>query len=522
MERRTFAIISHPDAGKTTITEKLLLFAGAIDIAGSVKSRKSSISARSDWMAIEKQRGISVTTSTMQFTFQDCLFNLLDTPGHADFSEDTYRTLTAVDAALMIIDAVKGVEERTRKLMQICRARNIPVITFINKLDRGSLGPLELLDQIEQELDLKVQPVTWPLGGGREFKGVYHFFEEKCALYQSGQNFLKQQPQICSLDEFWPQCPSGLRPQLEEEIALVASQELDEQAYRAGTLTPVYFGSALNSFGVQEILEGFVRYAPAPRPRETHHGDWIKPSDPEFTAFVFKVQANMDPQHRDRVAFCRICSGEYTRGQKLFHVESQKFFSNTQAVSFLGQDRHHVEHAQAGDVIGLINHGTISIGDTFCVKKNTDLKFKGIVRFAPEIFKMIRPVDPLKSKQLQSALIQLSQEGAVQYFKKHLSGELIVGAVGVLQFDVVAIRLEQEYQIPCHYNGCPFVIAHWIESEKPADLERFLAHHQNQVAIDSQNDWVFLAQSRVQLSLVQERFPEITLSAKRECRGAYQ
>lgn len=522
MERRTFAIISHPDAGKTTITEKLLLFAGAIEVAGSVKSRKSAISARSDWMAIEKERGISVTTSTMQFVYGNCLFNLLDTPGHADFSEDTYRTLTAVDAALMIIDAAKGVEERTYKLMQICRARNIPVITFVNKLDRGSLGPLELLDQIEKSLGLAVQPVTWPLGLGREFKGVYHFFNEQCSLYQSGQNFLKQKPQVCSLEEFWPHCPLGLQPELEEQISLVASSKLDLDAYLAGKLTPVYFGSALNSFGVQEILDGFVQYAPAPRPRQTQNEQWVSPSDPDFTAFVFKVQANMDPQHRDRVAFCRICSGTYTRGQKLYHVESEKFLTNTQAMTFLGQERNHVEYAEAGDVIGLINHGTISIGDTFCSRKNNDIKFKGIVRFAPEIFKTIRPTDPLKAKQLQSALIQLSQEGAVQYFKKHLTQELIVGAVGVLQFDVVAIRLEQEYQISCQYGSCPFVIAHWIESERPADLERFLAHHQNQIALDSQNDWIFLAQSKVQLSLVQERFPEITLSSKRECRRTFQ
>lgn len=517
MERRTFAIISHPDAGKTTITEKILLFAGAIEVAGSVKSRKSALSARSDWMEIEKQRGISVTTSTMQFTYKNCLFNLLDTPGHADFSEDTYRTLTAVDAALMIIDAAKGVEERTYKLMQICRSRDIPVITFVNKLDRGSLGPLELLDQIEESLGLTVQPVTWPLGLGRDFKGVYHFFNKECSLYQSGQNFLKQKPEACSLQDFWSKAPAGLRDEVQEQIDLVASSALDLEAYLAGKLTPVYFGSALNSFGVQEILDGFVDYAPAPRPRQTQSGDWVAPTDPDFTAFVFKVQANMDPQHRDRVAFCRICSGSYTRGQKLYHVEAGKFLTNTQAVTFLGQERTHVENAEAGDVIGLINHGTISIGDTFCSKKNNELKFKGIVRFAPEIFKTIRPTDPLKAKQLQSALIQLSQEGAVQYFKKHLTQELIVGAVGILQFDVVAIRLEQEYQISCQYGACPFVIAHWIEAEKASDRERFLAHHQNQIAIDSQNDWVFLAQSKVQLSLVQERFPEIILSSKREC-----
>jgi peptide chain release factor 3 len=522
MERRTFAIISHPDAGKTTITEKLLLFAGAIEVAGSVKSRKSSLSARSDWMAIEKERGISVTTSTMQFEYQNCLFNLLDTPGHADFSEDTYRTLTAVDAALMILDAAKGVEERTYKLMQICRARHIPVITFINKLDRGALEPLELLDQIEKSLSLIAQPVTWPLGLGRDFKGVYDFFKKSCSLYQHGQNFLRQQPVSCSLEDFWPLCPAGLRCELEEQISLVATEGLDIESYRNGTLTPVYFGSALNSFGVQEILDGFVRYAPAPGPRATQSGSMIYPNDPDLTAFVFKVQANMDPQHRDRVAFCRICSGRYTRGQKLYHVESQKFLTNTQAVSFLGQERTHVEHAEAGDVIGLINHGTISIGDTFCSRKISDLKFKGIVRFAPEIFKTIRPADPLKVKQLNAALIQLSQEGAVQYFKKHLTQELIVGAVGVLQFDVVAIRLEQEYQISCQYGSCSFVTAHWVEAAKESDLQKFLAHHENQIAIDSQGDWVFLAQNRVQLSLASERFPDIVLSAKRECRSTFQ
>ncbi|NBW56486.1 peptide chain release factor 3 [bacterium] len=510
LQRRTFAIISHPDAGKTTITEKLLLFSGAIEIAGSVKGRKASQSARSDWMEMEKQRGISITTSVMQFEFNGCLFNLLDTPGHADFSEDTYRTLTAVDSALMVIDAVKGVEERTKKLMAICRSRNIPVITFINKLDRGAKDPLALIDEIERELNLICQPITWPIGMGRDFKGVYHLLNKKCMIYESGKNFLKQNPTETELDSLKNQLDPYIYSSLLEELSLIDNGEaLDQQRYNAGALTPVYFGSALNNFGIKEILNGFVSYAPGPLPRYTKDNQIVNPDDPELKVFVFKIQANMDLQHRDRVAFCRICSGTYKRGQKIYHVESGKFLQNTQALTFLAQDRSHIEEAYPGDIIGLINHGSIAIGDTFCEKKNSSLKFKGIPRFAPEIFKAVRPIDPLKAKQLNNGLTQLSQEGATQYFKKMIGNELILGAVGMLQFDVVAHRLETEYQVPCLYTSCPYVIAYWISADNKNDLEAFIAHYQSQIALDSHNEPVFLATSRVQLQLVMERSKNI-------------
>jgi peptide chain release factor 3 len=517
LERRTFAIISHPDAGKTTITEKLLLFSGAIEIAGSVKGRKATQSARSDWMEMEKQRGISITTSVMQFEFNGCLFNLLDTPGHADFSEDTYRTLTAVDSALMVIDAVKGVEERTKKLMAICRSRNIPVITFINKLDRGAKDPLSLIDEIERELNLECQPITWPIGMGRDFKGVYHLLNKDCMIYEAGKNFLKQDPSIVQLSSLENILDPYTYASLKEELLLVDNApHLDQERYSQGVLTPVYFGSALNNFGIKEILNGFVQYAPGPLPRLTQENTLVDPEEAEFKAFVFKIQANMDLQHRDRVAFCRICSGTYERGQKIFHVESGKFLQNTQALTFLAQDRSHIDEAQAGDIIGLINHGSIAIGDTFCEKKTTKLKFKGIPRFAPEIFKIVRPIDPLKAKQLSNGLTQLSQEGATQYFKKIIGNELILGAVGLLQFDVVAYRLQVEYQVPCLYTQAPYVVAHWIHSDNKNELEKFIATYQGQIAIDSHDQFVFLATSRIQLQLVTERCKTITFSSIQE------
>jgi peptide chain release factor 3 len=468
-------------------------------------------------MEIEKQRGISITTSVMQFVFKDCLFNLLDTPGHADFSEDTYRTLSAVDAALMVIDAVKGVEERTKKLMDICRMRDIPIITFINKLDRGAMNPLELLDNIETSLNIKTQPITWPVGIGKDFKGVYHFFKKCCYLYESGRNFLIQSPKEESLDIAANMLSEYERNELLDEISLVEQESIDRESYLKGETTPVYFGSALNNFGIQELLNGFVEYAPGPLSRKTEKGDVIEPTDSQFRAFVFKIQANMDPQHRDRVAFCRVCSGSYERGQKLYHVESDKFFMHTQAVTFLGQERSHIEKAVAGDIIGLINHGQIHIGDTFCDKKTSQLKFKGIPRFSPELFKSIRSSDPLKSKQLNHALTQLSQEGAVQFFRKKIGQELILGAIGALQFDVVAARLQNEYQLSCLYQPCSYVIACWIECTDSTKLEQFLDHHADQVALDSYQAWVFLASSHVQKRLVQERFPWIELKNLQEC-----
>ncbi|MBM4222550.1 MAG: peptide chain release factor 3, partial [Gammaproteobacteria bacterium] len=359
LHRRTFAIISHPDAGKTTLTEKFLLFCGAIHEAGSVKSRKTTQSARSDWMEIERQRGISISTSVMQFEHKSCLFNLLDTPGHEDFSEDTYRTLTAVDSALMVIDAVKGVEERTRKLMDICRMRDIPIITFINKLDRGARDPLSLLDEIESALGIKTAPITWPIGMGRDFLGVYHFLKKTCFLYEAGKNFLIQEPTEVPLTALKEQMSEYDYQELLDSIELAQSCVFNKEAYLAGKMTPVYFGSALNNFGISELLDGFAEYAPDPRPRLTQTSKAIDPNDSVFRAFVFKIQANMDLNHRDRVAFCRICSGSYTKGQKLYHIEGEKFLNHTQAMQFLGQDRVHVAEAVAGDIIGLINHGSI-------------------------------------------------------------------------------------------------------------------------------------------------------------------
>ena len=511
MERRTFAIISHPDAGKTTITEKLLLFSGAIEVAGAVKGKKTSKKARSDWMEMEKERGISVSSSVMQFEYKNCIFNLLDTPGHEDFSEDTYRVLTAVDCALMIIDGVKGVESRTRKLMAICRRRSIPVITFVNKFDRVARCPMTILDEIEHELHLKCFPQTWPLGSGNEFKGVYDFHRETCVIYDSGQNFLRQEPRCEPLDKVLGEIEDTfLRDDLAEQIELYdESKELNTKKFLDGDHTPVYFGSALNNFGIKEVLDSFAQFAPNPQPRELDDDSLVQPTDAELTAFVFKVQANMNPQHRDRVAFCRICSGQYTMGQKLFHVSSGKFMQNTQAVGFLGQSRQRVEEALPGDIIGLINHGNISIGDTFSSKKIKNLKFKGISKFAPEIFKQVQLKDPLKAKQLNMGLTQLSQEGATQFFKMTKSNTLILGAVGVLQFEVVQHRLETEYNLNCQFSGCSYVCAQWVSSQDPKAIERLEESHGHQLAFDSGGDLVLLATSMVQLQIIQDKYPDI-------------
>ncbi len=517
MQRRTFAIISHPDAGKTTITEKILLFGGVINEAGSVKSRKTDQHARSDWMAIEKERGISISTSVMQFIHKNCIFNLLDTPGHEDFSEDTYRTLSAVDGALMVIDGAKGVEERTRKLMEVCRMRDIPIITFINKLDRSIQDPLELLDDIENSLGIKTHPLTWPIGMGKDFLGVYDCTKKHCFLYKSGYNFIRQDPIIASLEQTKESLSHFDREALNEALELVASEPFDHQAYLKGQLTPVYFGSALNNFGIKELLDGFALYAPSPLSRESTDGVTIHPNDEEFVAFVFKIQANMDLNHRDRVAFCRVCSGTYEKGQKIFHVQSQKYLSNTQALSFMGQDRTFTNQAVAGDIIGLINHGNIHIGDTFCIKKRTNMKIQGIVRFAPELFKSVRSEDPLKSKQLNHALAQLSQEGAVQVFRKKIGNDLILGAVGHLQFDVVISRLKHEYQLSCIYQHCPFVCALWIESESKDILELFVQNYASQIAYDAYEKMIFLAQSKVQMDLIRERNPKILFIDKEDC-----
>ncbi|MBA2654493.1 MAG: peptide chain release factor 3 [Gammaproteobacteria bacterium] len=515
--RRTFAIISHPDAGKTTLTEKLLLFGGAIQLAGTVKGRKASRHATSDWMELEKQRGISVTTSVMQFPYQDCVINLLDTPGHEDFSEDTYRTLTAVDSALMVIDAAKGVEPRTIKLLEVCRLRNIPILTFINKMDRETRDPLELLDEIESVLKIKCTPITWPLGMGKSFKGVYHLLRNEFHFYEHGQNSKAQAGLIISglqnpeLDQRLEDDAKNLR----EEINLVAgaSHSFDQASYLAGSLTPVFFGSAMNNFGVKELLDTFVSYAPSTQPRPTTTRT-VDPSEKNFTGFVFKIQANMDPAHRDRIAFLRVCSGKYQKGMKIRHVRNKRDIQIQNALTFMAGDREHIEEAYPGDIIGLHNHGTIQIGDTF--SQGEELQFIGIPYFAPEIFRRVRLQDPLKLKALQKGLLQLSEEGATQFFRPLNSNELILGAVGVLQFDVVAYRLKNEYNVECKYEEVSITTARWIHSDNKKKLEEFKQHLGHNLALDVGNNLTYLAPTNINLNLTQERWPEIEFRPTRE------
>jgi peptide chain release factor 3 len=516
-KRRTFAIISHPDAGKTTVTEKLLLFGGAIQMAGTVKGRKAAKHATSDWMAMEKERGISVTTSVMQFVHKDCIFNLLDTPGHEDFSEDTYRTLTAVDSALMVIDAAKGVEDRTMKLMEVCRLRDTPILTFINKLDREGQDPVNLLDEIESVLKIQCAPITWPIGMGKRFKGVYHLVLDKVFLFQSGQQLQKQAAMVIDgLDN--PELDNILGPMaadLRDEIELLkgASHDFDHQAYLKGLQTPVYFGSAINNFGIELFLDDLADYAPSPRSR-TCLQRVVDPLETDLSGFVFKIQANMDPKHRDRIAFMRICSGKFVPGMKLRHLRVQKDVSIHQALTFLAADRSQIQEAYAGDIIGLYNHGTIRIGDTFT--QGEDLKFTGIPNFAPELFRVVRLKDPLKSKALLKGLIELSEEGATQVFRPLISQQLILGAVGVLQFDVVAHRLKHEYKVECFYEPAQIACARWVSSENTKAIAEFKNKVQEYLALDSSDSLTYLAPSRVNLSLTQERYPELQFTATRE------
>lgn len=516
--RCTFAIISHPDAGKTTITEKLLLYGGAIQLAGTVKGRKASKHATSDWMALEKERGISVTTSVMQFPYKNRMMNLLDTPGHEDFSEDTYRTLTAVDSALMVIDAVKGVEPRTIKLLEVCRLRDTPIITFINKLDRDSREPVELLDEIERILKIRCAPVTWPIGMGKHFKGIYHLAFDTICLYQSGKNERVQTGQIIKglhnpeLDQL---IGADIANEFREELSLVqgASHGFDEAAYLKGELTPVFFGSALNNFGVQELLDAFATYAPSPQPRETETRS-VEPVEEKFTGFVFKIQANMDPQHRDRIAFMRICSGKYQQGMKMRHVRLGKDVQISNALTFMAGERDRVVEAWPGDIIGLHNHGTIQIGDTFT--QGERFKFIGIPYFAPELFRAVRPKDPLKAKALQKGLIQLSEEGATQVFRPINDNRIILGAVGELQFDVVAHRLQYEYNVDCVYDTINVSTARWVRCDDPKKLDEFERKAIGNLALDGGDNLTYLAPTMVNLNLTIERWPDIAFLATRE------
>jgi peptide chain release factor 3 len=515
--RRTFAIISHPDAGKTTLTEKLLLFGGAIQMAGTVKGRKAARHATSDWMELEKQRGISVTSSVMQFPYGEAIVNLLDTPGHEDFSEDTYRTLTAVDSALMVIDVAKGVEERTIKLMDVCRLRDTPILTFVNKLDREGRDAVEILDEVESVLKIQCSPVTWPIGMGKRFKGVYDLRHDRTHLFSAQHGGRIQTGEVIEgidnprMDELLGDQADELR--VEMELVQGASHPLDLAAYRAGRQTPVFFGSAINNFGVKELLDAFVEYAPPPRPRRTVQRV-VEPGESQFTGFVFKIQANMDPAHRDRVAFLRVCSGSYTKGMKMRHVRIGKTIQVANAITFQADERRAVEEAWPGDIIGLHNHGTIQIGDTFT--EGEDLKYEGIPYFAPELFRRIVLRDPLRMKALQKGVVQLAEEGATQVFRPLKNNDMILGAVGVLQFDVAAFRLKDEYGVDAVVEPVSVHTARWIGCDDPKLLERFRVKAYEHLALDGDEQLVYLAPTRVNLSLTEERWPDIRFLATRE------
>ena len=514
--RRTFAIISHPDAGKTTITEKLLLLGNAIQVAGSVKGKKGP-HATSDWMSMEQERGISVTSSVMQFPYHGRTVNLLDTPGHEDFSEDTYRTLTAVDSALMVIDGAKGVEARTIKLMNVCRLRDTPIISFVNKMDRDIRDPIDLIDEIESVLAIEGAPINWPIGMGSFFKGVYNLYTDVIHKYTPGQgSVLPDDDRIEGLDS--PEARELLAEDYDdfiEEIELVrgASHTFDQDAFLAGKLTPVFFGTALGNFGVREMLDDFVTWAPPPLNRETT-GREVDAVEAQFSGFVFKIQANMDPRHRDRIAFMRVCSGKYSKGMKMRHVRLGKDVKIADAVTFKAGERVLVEEAVSGDIIGLHNHGTIQIGDTFT--GGEDLQFTGIPHFAPELFRRIRLRDPMKSKQLQKGLQQLSEEGSTQVFAPLNSSDLVVGAVGQLQFDVVAYRLKDEYKVEAIYEPVNVYTARWVYCEDPRKLEDFRRKAAEHLSMDGGGYLTYLAPTRVNLGVMEERWPDIEFRATRE------
>ena len=515
--RRTFAIISHPDAGKTTLTEKLLLFSGAIQSAGTVKGKKSGKFATSDWMEIEKQRGISVASSVMQFDYHAHTVNLLDTPGHLDFSEDTYRVLTAVDSALMVIDAAKGVEAQTIKLLNVCRLRHTPIVTFMNKYDREVRDSLELLDEVESVLQIRCAPVTWPIGMGKNFKGVYHILNDEVYLFEAGGEKLPHEFDVVKgidnprLSELFPLEMQQLRDEI--ELVQAASNEFDLAAFLAGELTPVFFGSAINNFGVQEILNSLIEWAPAPQPRDAT-SRMVAPAENKFSGFVFKIQANMDPKHRDRIAFLRVCSGQFERGMKMKHLRLNREIAASSVVTFMSHDRELVEEAFAGDIIGIPNHGNIQIGDSF--SEGEMLAFTGIPFFAPELFRSVRIKNPLKMKQLQKGLQQLGEEGAVQVFKPHSGADLILGAVGVLQFEVVTARLAAEYGVDAVFDSASIWSARWVSCDDKKKLAEFERANAANLSIDAGGNLAYLAPNRVNLGLTQERWPDIVFHETRE------
>lgn len=515
--RRTFGIISHPDAGKTTLTEKLLLFSGAIQLAGTVKGRKSGRHATSDFLDIEKQRGISVASSVMQIEYRDHVVNLLDTPGHQDFSEDTYRVLTAVDSALMVIDAAKGVEAQTIKLLNVCRMRDTPILTFMNKMDREVRDPLELLDEVESVLQIECAPVTWPIGMGKTFRGVYHLLRDEIMLFEAGEERDTQEFEIIKgidnprLAEMFPLEIEQLK--MEVELVSGASHPFDLQRFLDGKQTPVFFGSAINNFGVREILNALLDWAPAPIERDATVRR-VAPTEQPFSGFVFKIQANMDANHRDRIAFLRVCSGHFERGMKIKHLRIGKEIRVSSVVTFMASSREQVEDAYAGDIIGLPNHGNMQIGDSF--SEGEQLQFTGIPYFAPDFFRSVRIRNPIKVKQLHKGLQQLGEEGAVQVFKPLDGGDLILGAVGMLQFDVVASRLQGEYGVDAMFEGTSTTSARWVtcdDRKMLADFEKALSHN---LAIDAGGNLAYLAPNNVNLKLTQERWPKVVFHTTRE------
>ncbi len=516
--RRTFGIISHPDAGKTTLTEKLLLFGGAIQQAGAVKAKHAARHATSDWMSIEQERGISVTTSVMKFNYRGFEINLLDTPGHQDFSEDTYRVLTAVDSTLMVIDNAKGVETQTEKLMEVCRMRNTPIITFINKLDREGLAPLDILDDIEEKLQIECVPLSWPIGMGKRFKGVYNLFRKQLHLFSPGSAVRTDDGVVINdlsdpvLDELLGSQADELRGDI--ELVEGAVNPLDMELFLKGTQTPVFFGSAINNFGVKEMLDAFVEMAPSPGPRAAISRD-VSPYEDAFSGFTFKIQANMNPAHRDRIAFVRICSGKFTRGMKVVHHRIGKEITLANATIFMAQGRDNVTEAYPGDIIGIHNHGTIKIGDTF--SKKEPLKFTGIPNFAPEFFRRVCLKNPMMGKHLQKGLTQLAEEGTVQVFRPIMGSDYILGAVGVLQFEVTVARLKAEYSVDAVYEPAgDYALARWVECDDPKKLAEFEKQNAANLARDSQGCLSYLTSSEFLLNYCMERWPEIEFRKTRD------
>ncbi|MDQ2066650.1 peptide chain release factor 3 [Xinfangfangia sp. CPCC 101601] len=515
--RRTFAIIAHPDAGKTTLTEKFLLFGGAIQMAGQVRAKGEARRTRSDFLKMEQDRGISVSASAMSFEYRQYRFNLVDTPGHSDFSEDTYRTLTAVDAAIMVIDGAKGVESQTQKLFEVCRLRDLPILTFCNKMDRESRDTFEIIDEIQENLAIDVCPASWPIGSGRDFLGAYDLLNDRLELMdRADRNKVAESISINGLDDpkLADHIPADQLAQLREEIAMAREllPAFDRSAFLQGAMTPIWFGSAINSFGVKELMEGIGSFGPEPQPQKSA-GRTVSAEEKPVTGFVFKVQANMDPKHRDRVAFVRLASGHFERGMKLTHVRSKKIMAVTNPVLFLAADRELADEAWAGDIIGIPNHGQLRIGDA--LTEGEALRFTGIPSFAPELLQNIRATDPMKAKHLEKALTQFAEEGAAKVFKPMIGSGFIVGVVGALQFDVLASRIEQEYQIPVRFEGSNFSSARWISGDK-AEVEKLVNVNKQHIATDSDGDLVFLTRLQWDIDRVQRDYPGASLTATKE------